>query len=107
MTQRIPITRRSKWGNVTDGTAAYDVDDDGADLTDWRDLDGEPLIIRPGDVVTWGPEYGYPNPNTAVRATPQAQPWWRLDRRLRRWLARNRPNTVTTQDGDIIPIERK
>lgn len=41
---RIPVTRHDLDGTIIDGTAEYD----GHGLTDFRDLDGLPLVLPPG-----------------------------------------------------------
>jgi len=46
---RIPIVRRLADDTVTDGTARQTVDGDGDwTITDFRDLDGQPLDLPPG-----------------------------------------------------------
>lgn len=44
---RVPIVRREADGTITDGTCAYEFAD-GYRWFDFRDLDGEPMILPPG-----------------------------------------------------------
>lgn len=49
---RIPIIRRAEDGTVTDGTALWEERENGGfSISDFRDLDGEPLPIPPGGSI--------------------------------------------------------
>jgi hypothetical protein len=57
MGERVPIFRQDLNGLVTDGTAARERTDRGWSLTDFRDLDGNPLVLPPGSSITVNQEY--------------------------------------------------
>jgi hypothetical protein len=57
MGERVPIYRQELNGTITDGTAERVRTDNGWSLSDFRDLDGNPLVLPPGASITVNKEY--------------------------------------------------